>query len=270
LKYLDSQGRGWLTIEEVRLQLTNKKSPIRVCGWRRLRQILTAGEDLFWSRDRVGRLWIKGPSRVALALGCEQLKGKPITLQTHALLGGIKQVRAHFYASFHSGRRERNPIARGTLRGLIGVPERTQRQYEQVANVASKRNIAIGERYSKEAIEERAWRQGQAAFHFFDTDGKQGAPGREYVAWHMPNSYEGPHSQRCKGRQKKINRQLRELVMKGMRANGREKVERLFWGNGAAAGGAYNRNPDLDAYWPHGHSRVSQYILWGVVPGGRC
>ena len=56
--------------------------------------------------------------------------------------------------------------------------------------------------------------------------------------------------------------------MKGMRANGREKVERLFWTDGASAGEAYNRNQVVDAYWPHGQSRASQYILWGVVPGG--
>ena len=129
--------------------------------------------------------------------------------------------------------------------------------------------IIVKPRYSKEAIEERAWRHGQAAFRFFDTDGKQGAPGREYVAWHMPNSYEGPHRQRCKGRQKKINRQLRELVMKGMRANGREKVERLFWVDGATAGKAYNRNPGIDAYWPHRQSGTKHYILWSVVPGKR-
>jgi len=78
------------------------------------------------------------------------------------------------------------------LRELTAVPERTERQYEQVADVATKRNIAIGEWYSKEAIEERAWRQGQAAFRYLDTNGKQRAPGREYVAWHMPNSYDGP------------------------------------------------------------------------------
>jgi hypothetical protein len=267
LKHLDTQGRGWLSIDEVRFRLTNKKSNLRVCGWRRLRQIFAEGEDLFWTRDRVGRLWIKGPARVAQALGCGQLRGKPIALETKALLGGIKQVRAHFYASFHSSRREANPVTRGTLRGLTGVPERTQRQYEQVADVASKRNIAIGEQYSKEAIEERAWRQGQAAFRYLDTHGKQGAPGREYVAWHMPNSYEGPHSKRCKGRQKKINRQLRALVMKGMLANGRKTVERLFWANGAAAAGAYNRDPGFDAYWPRGRGRASQYILWSVVPG---
>lgn len=267
LKHLDAQGRGWLDVDEVRMQLTNKKSPLRICGWRRLRQILAAGEDLFWTRDRVGRLWIRGPARVAMALGCERLKGKPVALPVKVLLGGIKQVKAHFFASFHSGRRENNPITRGTLHELTGVPERTQREYEEVAGVGTKRNIAIGERYTKEAIEERAWRQGQAAFRFFDKLGKQGAPGQEYVAWQMPNSYDGPHSLCCKGRQKKINRQLRELVMEGMRANGRKKVERLFWFNGAAAGKAFNKDPHVDAYWPSGHPGVKHLILWSVAPG---
>jgi len=85
----------------------------------------------------------------------------------------------------------------------------------------------------------------------------------------MPNSYDGPHSQRCKGRQKKINRQLRELVMKGMRANGRETVEKLFWPHGAAVGKAFNKDPDVDAYWQSGQARAKHFILWRVIPGKR-
>ena len=61
-----------------------------------------------------------------------------------ALLGGIRQVRAHFYASYHSSRRESNPISREVLRELTSVPERTQREYEQAADVACQRNIAVG------------------------------------------------------------------------------------------------------------------------------
>jgi hypothetical protein len=113
-------------------------------------------------------------------------------------------------------------------------------------------------------IGERAWGKGQAAFRFLDAQGNQGAPVREYVAWQMPNSYEGPHSQRCKGRQKKIYRQLIELVENGMRANGQGTVERLFWSNGAAAGKGYGLNPNIDAFWPHGHSNAKTYILWNV------
>ena len=35
-----------------------------------------------------------------------------------------------------------------------------------------------------------------------------------------------------------------------MRGNCPEQVEKLFWPNGAAAGRAYNRDGDNDAYWP--------------------
>jgi hypothetical protein len=268
LKHLDSEGKGWLWLDDVREQLTRKKSSTRVCGWRRLRQLLNQGEHTFWTRDRKGRVWIKGAARVAQALDCKRLTGKPVSLPLAALLGGIKHVRAHLYTSFHSGRQKNNPISREKLKELTSVPERSQRDYEELVGVECRQNIAIGERYSEKEVQERAWRQGQAVFRFIDMEGRQGKPGQEYVAWHMPNSYEGPHNQRRKGRQKKINQQLKDLVKKGTRGNGREKVERLFWANGAAAGKAYNRNQDVDAYWPHRHSHAPQYILWGVVPGG--
>jgi hypothetical protein len=57
--------------------------------------------------------------------------------------------------------------------------------------------------------------------------------------------------------------------MKGMRGNGREKVERLFWANGAAAGKAYNRNPKVDAYWPGVPDREPQYTLWRIVAANK-
>ena len=253
----------------MRFHLTNKQSSLRVCGWRRLRQILNQGEDLFWTRDRTGRLWINGPAKVAQAIGCNRLKGKPIALPITALLGGIKQVRAHFYASFHSGRHTNNPISREALRELTGVAERTQQVYGQTAKIDQQRNVAVGEKYKKIFAEERAWQQGRGVFRFIDSNGYQGRKGQEYLAWHLPNSYHGPHEKCCKGRQKKINRQLRDLVMKGMRGNGPEKVDRVFWSHGAAAGKAYNRNPVIDAYWVHGHSRTKTCLLWGVVSGKR-
>ncbi|HET6443402.1 MAG TPA: hypothetical protein VFI27_02390, partial [candidate division Zixibacteria bacterium] len=256
-----------LSVDDMRFHLTNKQSPLRVCGWRRLRQLLTQGEKFFWTRDGVGRLWINGPAKVAQALGCNRLKGKPIALPVAVLLGGIKKVRAHFYASFHSGRHTTNPISREALRELTGVAERTQQVYDQAAKIDQRRNMAIGEKYKKTYAEERAWQQGRGVFRFIDSNGYQGRKGQEYLAWHLPNSYQGPHEKRSKGRQKKINRQLRDLVMKGMRGNGPEKVDRVFWSHGAAAGRAYNRNPGIDAYWAHGHSRAKTCILWGIVPG---
>ena len=291
LRYLDQEGRGWLPIDFIQEKLTANNSELHVCGRRQFRNLLQQGRGVFWERacpepaegdkacpeslpracrgGRGERVWFKSAAKVAAALGVERLSGHPVQLPIEALLGGIGQVRAHFYASFHSGRRSENPVSRSKLEEITHVPERTQRMYEQTAGVNSQHNIAIGPQYSEKEVQERAWRHGRATFNFIDKEGKQGPAGQNYVAWRLPNSYEGCHEPSPKGRQKKINQQLRELVMKGMRANGREKVERLFWANGAAAGKGYNRNPGIDAYWPHGPRRSSQYILWGVIPGER-
>jgi hypothetical protein len=270
LGHLDSQGRGWLSLDTVRGQLTGKTSRLRVCGWRRLRQLLRQGEGVFWTRDMVGRIWIRGAAKVAVTLSCTRLKGLPAAIPLGALLGGIRKVRAHLYASFYSGRRDQTPITRNVLRELTNVPGRTQRAYEKVANVRPRRNIAIGQKFDEEVVKEQVWQHGRAVFQFLDTQGKQGAPGRKYFAWHMPNSYQGPHSQCPKGRQKKINRKLRDLVTKGMRGNGRGRVERIFWPHGAAAGRAYSKNPKVDAYWQSGHAWAKRFILWRVVPCKGC
>jgi len=291
LRYLDQEGQGWLPIDFIQEKLTANDSELRVCGRRQFRNLLQQGRGVFWERacpepaegdkacpeslpracrgGRGERVWFKSAAKVAAALGVERLSGHPVQLPIEALLGGIGQVRAHFYASFHGGRRSENPVSRSKLEEITHVPERTQRIYEQTAGVNSQHNIAIGPQYSEKEVQERAWRHGRATFNFIDKEGKQGPAGQNYVAWRLPNSYEGCHEPSPKGRQKKINQQLRELVMKGMRANGREKVERLFWANGAAAGKGYNRNPGIDAYWPNGPRRASHYILWGVIPGER-
>ena len=56
LTHLDPQGRGWLSVDHARSQLTGSSSPLRVCGWRRLRQILHQGEGIFWERDHQHRI----------------------------------------------------------------------------------------------------------------------------------------------------------------------------------------------------------------------
>ena len=66
LYHLDPQGRGWLSVDHARSQLTANSSPLRVCTWRRLRQILHTGEDIFWQRDDQNRLWLRGPHRIAM------------------------------------------------------------------------------------------------------------------------------------------------------------------------------------------------------------
>lgn len=268
LRFLDESGQGWVEVSEARSQLTQKDSPLKVCTWRRLRQILNQGEDIFWQRDRAGRIWLAGAATVALNLAVARLTGQPVGIPVKALLGGIQAVRAQFYASFHSGRKTNNPISRETLRGITSVPERTQLVYEDVTNTTSQSNLVIGERYTQDQAHERAWQRGKAVFHFVDIKGRQGKVGREYIAWRLPNSYQGPQATRCKGRQKKINQRLVDLVMKGMRGNGREQVDKVFWPHGAAAGAAYSRNRAHDAYWPQ-HPTARAFELWHVLPGIR-
>ena len=121
--------------------------------------------------------------------GCDRLEGSRIDLPVKTLLGGIQAVRAHFYAAFHSGRRKRAPLSRERLKGITGLPERTQRAYDHIAQVNRERNMAIGPRYTPISAEEQAWQRGRGMFRFVDSQGQQGAPKREYVAWHLPNSY---------------------------------------------------------------------------------
>ena len=241
---------------------------MRAYSWSQLRNLLAEVGGGFWERD-AERVWLRSAAKAAAALGVERLRGRPVGVPLEALLGGIGTVRAHLYASFHSGRKESNPISRATLEELTGVPARTQRAYEEIAGVESERNVAVGEPYTEEAMREQAWERGKAVFHFVDGRGRRGRAGRAYVAWHLPNAYEGPHQQLCKGRQKKINRELADLVMKGMRGNDRETVDRLFWPHSGAAGKAYNRKPGVDAYWTAEEVRAGSRAVWDVLPAER-
>lgn len=264
LRVIDSVGRGWLALEQVREQLTKKESPLRVCGWRRLRQLLKEGEGIFWHRDDQDRLWIKGAHRIAYTLDSGRLQGFPVALPTQALLGGIQGVRAAFYGCFHGGR-DSKPISRNTLRAVTGLAERTQRAYDRVVRIKRQRNIAIGEGYSQEKAQERAWSKGRAVFHFIDTKGLQGRVGREYVAWHLPNSYQTAYQRRSRGSRKRLNRKLNDLVKKGIPGNTEAAVEKVFFPTGALAVQRYNRDPHQDAYWQPDHPERSKVSLWYVI-----
>lgn len=264
LRVIDSVGRGWLPLEQVREHLTQKELPLRICGWRRLRQLLKEGEGIFWHRDDQDRLWIKGAHRIAYTLNSGRLQGFPVALPTQALLGGIQGVRAAFYGCFHGGR-DGKPISRDTLRSVTGLAERTQRVYDQVAKIKRQRNIAIGEGYSQEKAQERAWLRGRGIFHFIDTKGLQGKVGREYVAWHLPNSYLTTYQHRSRGSRKRLNRKLNDLLMKGITGNTEVAVEKVFFATGALAVRQYNRDPHQDVYWQPDHSEKSKAGLWHII-----
>jgi hypothetical protein len=267
LRYLDGQGQGWITVDRARVMLTGQASPLRVCGRRQLRNLLRQGEGTFWQRD-AERIWLRSAAQVAAALDVARLSGRPVALPVRALLAGIGEVKAHLYASFHSGRRSRNPMNRHTLERVTGVPARTQSGYEKIAGVTGHCNFAVGERYAQEAAQERAWWHGRATFVFVDHQGFQGETKRRYVAWRLPNSYAGGHEPCPRGRQKKINRKLKDLVIKRAQGNSSGEVSRLFHSHGAAAAKTHSRRGDTDHYWPGRPAAPKSVRLWHVI--GPC
>lgn len=269
-RYLDEDGRGWLRIVILREKLTQKAAGLRTCGKRQLRNLLREGDGVFWTRDRK-RIWLRSAAKVAAALGVERLTGRPVALPVQVLTDSIGTVRAHLYASFHSGRDKEarhKPIARDTLEALTGVGRRSQIQYEQQVGLDVQYNFAVGAPVSaKRDVEERVWRNGQATFVLQDDQGQQGPPGRAYIAWQLPNTYGGCHRQCRKGRQRRINRELGGLVVKGGPGNGEEAVEKRYFPNGKLAAAAATRHPQRDLYWRRHRVRNGRYDVWQAMRG---
>ncbi|MBK8989859.1 MAG: hypothetical protein IPM39_27990 [Chloroflexi bacterium] len=254
---------------------------------------------MFWKRDKQ-HVWLYSAAKVAYALDVARLTGRPVALPVAVLLDGIGAFRAHLYAAFHSGRvketpygdqacpfdalkagsrrgRRDMPIARVTLEQLSGVGRSSQRAYEERVGLNIQSNFAVGNIATRENQEIAAWARGQALFELKDYAGQHGREGKTYLAWQLPNSYAGQHLQRPKGRQKRINRQLQDLVMKGMPGNDGDEVLRRGPAAAAAMGKRYYANGRLAAqrrqhsegvrYWRRpsvGHGRAA---IWHPVEG---
>lgn len=279
LRAVDTKGCGWVSVERARKLLTNSRSPLRICGWRQMRNLLKQGDGLFWTRDdhkKVNaRIWLRAPSKVAASLGVDRFRAKPVNVPVKALLDGVGAVRAHFYTSYHSGRDSEKPIARQTLADVTGVPRRSQQIYEKKTGVKRRKNWAVGSCYAQEEVQHRAAQHGHALFQLDDHQGKFGAAGESYVAWQMPNSYAGPHSPQTNACKKRINRQLADLLNEGMTGNGKQQVERhssgderpstRYFEHGGAASRAYNRQADDDLYWRTAMA-YRRYDVWHILP----
>lgn len=269
LRWLDRPGRGVISIAEARHQLTDCASPYRFCGWRQLRNLLRAGEGLFW-RVANEQIWLSSLLKVSGRVGVEKFRNHPVELPVSVLLGPIADVRANLHVSFHSGRDGNyvgevgRPIARATLQQAGGSSRSSQRRYERRTKTKVVTNYAIGEVASPENVEQRASLQGNATFKLKDYQGKIGRPNQEYVAWQLPNSYSGPHAQRPKGqRQRRLNDGLAALRDRSTAGNGRPERKRYF-GNGKEAGKSYNRDSEKDCLWPGRETAKGKQIWWCI------
>lgn len=273
LRYLDREGSGLLRIDNVSKILTKKTSTLHLCGKRQLRNLFQAGEGVCWTRDKE-HIWLRSAAKMACALGVDRLIGQPVALPVSSLLGGIGTFRAHLYAAFHSGRTKKTPygtqampIARETLSVISGVGRSSQRAYESRVGVSVNANFAVGDLSEKENQETRAWKHGQALFELKDFYGQQGKKGKTYLAWQLPNNYIGQHQQRPKGRQKRINREIKDLVMKGMPGNVEgtieaQKPEKVYFPNGKLAAKTYGRGREREMYWHRHRTENGRFDLW--------
>ena len=224
LRGIDQAGQGWIEVDTARNLLTEQDAPLRVCGSRQFRNLLAQGETIFWDK-RGSRLWLRSVPRVAAALGVRRLDGRPVALSLSILTQSIGKVRAHLYAAFHSGRKKANPISRAALAKISQVSPRTQQSYDRRAGVRKQRNFATGSKIKSDQAREQAWQKGPACFPWHDHQGNHGSTKATFLAWQLPNSYNGPHKQRPNGNRKRFNRQLADLSTKGMTGNDRMAVE---------------------------------------------
>ena len=274
LRHLDQIGCGWLEETAVRDHLTNSQSPLRLCGKRQLRNLLNQGDGLFWDRQN-NRIWLRSLVKVAIGLEVTRLQGRPVSVPLPHLVAGIGAFRAHLYATFHSGRGSQDqaagPIARETLANLSHVPPRTQRLYETRAGVKRAFNFALGMPISSKTEQEMCWQKGHALFELTDHRGKHGPAGTTYLAWQLPNSYNGPHPQQQNGRQKRLNQSIVDLLPIGMTGNDDTPVvparQRRYCRHGQMAARLYNRaprdsfRPTAFCYWPTARDKGIWYVL---------
>jgi hypothetical protein len=264
-------GRLWLG--RVTAALTEPDSPPYLCSPRHLRRLLKRGNGRFWTlqEEESGawrRVWLRSQARVADALGVARVAARPVALPLDVLLGPIGDVRAHFYASFHSSRgEEAGPISRAALAGMSGASPRAQQAYEKRAGVEAEAQFAVGDGETAVSRQETAWQRGRAAFTLVDVRGQQGRPGRRYVAWRLPNRYRGPrcHRRLPAGRRRRLRRQLAGLRTHGGAGNGRMGARRYFSHVRAAVRA---RGNGRDRYWPLrrpgylGRRMVGIWLVW--------
>ena len=106
-------------------------------------------------------------------------------------------------------------------------------------------------------------------FKLVDYKGQQGAKGRTYHAWHLPNSYRGPHARLGRGRQRRLNRKLVDLRRQGDAGNGRLKVtgyRRYFRAANQAVRALRRRDGVI--YWAEGSGRWGT-VAWQVLGGDK-
>ena len=256
--------RGSYNLDQVYETFSGAGSAWRIGGRRCVQQVLKAGRGVFWTLDKRGRLWRRGPARVGGALGLAGAVGAPVEVPVTDLLGGMYSVRARLFAAALSAHDD--PIGQDALTELTGACPNSQRAYRQLAGVEARPQYRFLPGVAdRPALQEAHWRHGRGVFVFADYSGQQGqGRGALLLAKRDPNVYAAALGPARRGRTRKINRRL-NLVTNGARGNGSAvDYERFYFQDAAAAGSAYNRARGRhDVAYRHGQGRRVDF--WGTI-----
>ena len=121
----DRDGRGYIERPDAH-QILEASRGVQA---RQTRRLLQEGDPGWWTTDRQERLWLPGPATVAEHLGLAFL-GRPHLVPLSDLCAGRAQRRAALEATLYRTDAQGHPLSRRRVRELTGVPESTQRRYE--------------------------------------------------------------------------------------------------------------------------------------------
>ena len=124
LRAADEQGSGRLP----RLTARRTLEQGRLLSERDARRHLRNGDGRWWTLDQQ-YVWPRGPVRVAEALGIDRLS-QPHRIPVTDLQHGTACLRAALAATAYRTDEYGRPLSRRRVRELTGVPESTQRRYE--------------------------------------------------------------------------------------------------------------------------------------------
>lgn len=208
-------GRGWINFTRAADALTRKSSTWYTYGRRRLAEVLSSGEGVFWTRSKTPsgdlRIWVKSRAHLVAHYGLT-LAGREVTVPVAELVadagahgrGREAAVYATIYSAAHAGRtlfrrkvdkagnakivRYSRPIARHKLAGALGISKGRQLRYEARRQVKVKKQIELLPDYSDHRLQ-MMQAERVAAWRHVDRRGVYSYIGRVFLAIRLPNIY---------------------------------------------------------------------------------
>ena len=154
----------------------------------------------YWSKSEQSVISLKKLASAAKIFECQRI-GYPVIIPTYLLLN--YGWRGWVWAAYLATLGER-PISRGKMREITGVPEQTQRDYENQIGIQKIENYAVTD---LSADHLSGMGEFERSYAFLFRDAKTPDP---VIAYQLPNTYIPPKVVRTstKGRSRKAQKQL--------------------------------------------------------------